>query len=187
MPPRRKDTVLVSERLVITPARKSDFEDWSELRKSSRKHLERWEPLWSKDANSRADWTRRTHAWKNGWKSGRAFVFLIRRLKDDRLVGGISLTNVRPWPASAASMGYWLGKDFQGHGYMAEGVGAVCQWSFSELGLYRIEAGILASNLRSRKVLETNGFQEEGHAKAYLEIAGERRDHVLFALVRPDS
>ena len=183
----RKDTVIVSARLVIEPARKKDFEDWSGLRKRSRKHLQPWEPTWPKDANSRADWARRLQAWKNGWKSGRAYVFMIRRLKDGKLVGGISLTNVRGWPANSASLGSWLGQDHQGQGLMQEGVGAVCDWAFRELHLYRVEAGILASNLRSRKVLETNGFREEGHAKEYLEIAGVRRDHVLFALVRPSA
>jgi len=120
----RKDTVIVSTRLVIEPARKKDFEDWSGLRKRSRKHLQPWEPTWPKDANSRADWARRLQAWKNGWKSGRAYVFMIRRLKDGKLVGGISLTNVRGWPANSASLGYWLGQDHQGQGLMQEGVGA---------------------------------------------------------------
>ena len=180
----RKDTVIVSRRLVIEPARKKDFEDWSSLRRRSRKHLQPWAPSWPKDANSRADWARRLHAWKAGWKRGRAYVFLVRRLKDGRLVGGVSLTNVRAWPANSASLGYWLGEDYQGHGFMQESVKAVCDWALSELQLHRVEAGILASNLRSRKVLEACGFLEEGHAKEYLEIAGVRRDHVLFALTR---
>ena len=68
---------------------------------------------------------------------------------------------------------------------LQESVKAVCDWALSELQLHRVEAGILASNLRSRKVLEACGFLEEGHAKEYLEIAGVRRDHVLFALTRP--
>ena len=187
MPVHRKGTAIVTQRLVIEPARKKDFEDWSALRKRSRKHLQPWEPTWPRDANSRADWGRRLLAWKAGWKSGRAYVFLIRRVKDGKLVGGVSLTNVRSWPANSASLGYWLGHDQQGHGFMQEGVGAICDWAFRELQLHRIEAGILASNLRSRKVLESNGFREEGHAEKYLEIAGVRRDHVLFALVRSDT
>ena len=182
----RKETVSVSDRLVIEPPRKRDFKDWSHLRKRSRKHLQPWEPSWPEDANSRADWSRRLQAWKSGWQSGRAYVFLIRRLEDNELVGGVSLTNVRGWPADSASLGYWLGINFQGQGLMQEGVRAVCDWAFNNLHLHRIEAGILASNLRSRKVLESNGFREEGHAEKYLEIAGVRRDHVLFALVRRD-
>ena len=67
---------------------------------------------------------------------------------------------------------------------MRESVIAVCDWAFAALRLWRIEAGTLAENNRSRKVLEAAGFEEEGYARAYLEIAGERRDHVLFGLVR---
>ena len=187
MRPSRHDTLIVTERLVIAPARNRDFADWSKLRARNREHLEKWEPRWPKDASTREDWGRRLKAWKKGWKDGHAFVFLIRRQDNDRMIGGVSLTNVRSWPASSASLGYWLGEKSEGHGYMAESVGAICDWAFGTLQLHRIEAGTLASNLRSRKVLETNGFQEEGYARAYLEIAGKRRDHVLFGLVRPDS
>lgn len=181
----RRDTVIVSRRVVLEPPRKKDFKDWAALRKKSRAHLEKWEPAWPKDANSKADWGRRVQSWKAGWSSRRAYVFLLRLLDDRRLIGGVSLTNVRSWPSNTASLGYWLGEEFEGQGYMQEGVAAVCEWAFSDLNLSRIEAGIIASNLRSRRVLESNGFEEEGHAKAYLEIAGKRRDHILFGLVRP--
>jgi ribosomal-protein-alanine N-acetyltransferase len=56
------------------------------------------------------------------------------------------------------------------------------------LWLYRaheVLPGIVPENARSRRVLEGTGFAEEGRATAYLEIAGTRRDHILFGLVRP--
>jgi ribosomal-protein-alanine N-acetyltransferase len=36
----------------------------------------------------------------------------------------------------------------------------------------------------SRRVLEKNGFQEEGYAENYLQIDGKWADHVLFGLTR---
>ncbi|KCZ93884.1 acetyltransferase [Hyphomonas johnsonii MHS-2] len=182
-----RDTLITSERLVLMAPRRADFEDWSSIRTASRSHLEPWEPRWPTDANSKADWTRRLRAWTVAWKEGRAYVFLIRRVSDNALVGGASLTHVRAWPASSASLGYWLGADFEGQGYMREAVSTLCGWAFGRLGLWRIEAGTLAENDRSRQVLESVGFTEEGYARAYLEIAGERRDHVLFGLVRPQN
>jgi [ribosomal protein S5]-alanine N-acetyltransferase len=183
----QRDTLIASERLVLEPPRKSDFEDWAALRTASRAHLEPWEPVWPGDANSKADWARRLKAWNAAWKSAQAYVFLIRRISDNTLIGGASLTHVRTWPASSASLGYWLGADFEGSGYMREAVIAMTAWGFDRLGLWRIDAGTLAENYRSRKVLETAGFEEEGYARGYLEIAGERRDHVLFGLVRPQN
>jgi ribosomal-protein-alanine N-acetyltransferase len=181
----QRDTLITSERLVLAAARRSDYEDWAALRTASRAHLEPWEPVWPGDANSRADWARRLKAWNAAWKNAQAYVFLIRRISDNALIGGASLTHVRTWPASSASLGYWLGADFEGAGYMRESVIALTAWAFDRLGLARIDAGTLAENNRSRKVLETAGFEEEGYARAYLEIAGERRNHVLFGLVKP--
>ena len=58
--------------------------------------------------------------------------------------------------------------------------------AFGELGLHRIEAGTVPHNVRSRAVLERNGFVRFGYAPAYLKIAGEWRDHVLYqALSEP--
>ncbi len=164
------ETLIVSSRLVLAPARRSDYEDWAKLRAASRAYIEPWEPLWPSDALSRRDWNRRLKAWNEAWRAGTAFVFFIRRVSDNALVGGLSFTQVKPWPADSASLGYWQGADFEGQGYMR---------------LWRIEAGIVPENARSRRVLEGTGFAEEGLAAAYLEIAGARRDHVLFGLVRP--
>jgi ribosomal-protein-alanine N-acetyltransferase len=99
----------------------------------------------------------------------------------------VSLTNVRGWPAQAANIGYWVGEPYEGQGYMQEAVGTVCAWAFQVLDLCRIEAGTLPNNERSQRVLAKVGFEREGYARDYLEIAGKREDHILFALVRPTS
>lgn len=181
----RSDTVVTTKRLVLSPPHKRDFSDWADARNRSAEHLAPWEPSWPVEAHSRADWSHRLKAWRQGWKDGRAFVFLIRRLEDRQMVGGLSLTNVRGWPILSAHLGYWLGGDFQGNGLMPEAVAGACDWAFHALRLERMEAGTLPENTRSRRVLEKVGFVEEGYAKAYLEIAGKRRDHILYGLVRP--
>jgi len=180
------DTVIPAGRVMLMAARKSDYAEWAELRRESRDWLEPWEPRWPQDALSRRDWLRRVSAWNAAWKAGAGYVFLIRRMSDNQLLGGASLTQVRPWPANSASLGYWIGAPYAGQGYMQEAVRGLCDWAFPALRLVRIEAGIVPGNDRSRRVLEAAGFAEEGRATAYLEIAGQRQDHILFALVSPD-
>lgn len=182
--PLQAQTLITSDRLVLSPARKSDYQDWAKLRRDSRTHLEPWEPSWGEDALSMADWKRRVKAWNAGWRAGRAFIFLARKIETGELVGGVSLSNVRPWPAQMGSVGYWLGQEATGFGYMSEALGAVCYWAFQTLQLERVEAGCLVENSRSRAVLERLGFTEEGLARAYLEIAGKRQDHLLYGLVK---
>ena len=147
--------------------------------------MQQWEPVWPRDAHSRNDFNRRLSAWDKGWRSGQALIFFIRRQSDNALLGGLSLTQIRGWPSSSGTLGYWLGAAYEGDGYMREAVRALCDWSFTTLGLSRIEAATLDSNARSQEVLLANGFQREGLARAYIEIAGVYQDHVLFGLVRP--
>lgn len=180
------EILITSSRLFLAPAARADYAEWAELRHSSRAHLEPWEPRWPDDALTRRDWRRRLQAWNHARRAGSAYVFLLRRLSDNVLLGGASLTQVRPWPASSASLGYWMGQRHTGHGYMQEAVASLCDWAFLTLGLARIEAGILPENVRSRRVLERTGFRQEGLAAGYLEIDGVRREHVLFGLVRPE-
>ncbi len=183
MLPSQRDTLITTPRLALAPAARTDFEDWAKLRLESREHLEKWEPRWSNDAGSRPDWNRRLKAWSLGWKQGQTHVFLFRTIETGELIGSVSLTNVRGWPSHTANLGYWVGASFQGKGYMQEAVTALCGWAFEVRGLERIEAGTLPENTRSRQVLERVGFKEEGLAAAYLEIGGQRRDHVIYGLV----
>ena len=184
MGPDRTMTVISAERVYLVPPAESDFREWALLRASSRDYLEPWEPLWPEDALTRQSWKRRIRIWRSAWKTRAAYVFLIRRVTDDTLLGGISLSHVRPWPAETATLGYWIGQGFSGQGYMREAVRTLCDWAFRAASLSRIEAGIVPENQRSRGVLEATGFREEGRAASYLEIAGVRRDHILFGLVK---
>jgi ribosomal-protein-alanine N-acetyltransferase len=46
--------------------------------------------------------------------------------------------------------------------------------------LHRIEAGTLAHNAASQRVLEHNGFVRFGLAPKHLKIAGKWQDHIMF-------
>lgn len=82
---------------------------------------------------------------------------------DDRLMGviGLKLTD-----GSAPELGYWLGEDFWGRGYVTEAVEALLA-AVAETGLAEtIVARALASNPASLRVMEKCGFvvTEHGHS-----------------------
>lgn len=58
-------------------------------------------------------------------------------------------------------------------------------WAFDELGLHRLMANYMPRNERSARLLASLGFEREGYAKRYLQIAGAWEDHVLAALIAP--
>jgi ribosomal-protein-alanine N-acetyltransferase len=183
----RDDTpVLTGKRVVLRGPRLSDFAQWRAVRKDSRDFLKPFEPRWSE-----ADLAHRVFAARirRGRREARAgtdysfFVFLPYA-NGDKLVGGITLSNVRRRAAQFANLGYWMGKDYAGQGLMTEAVGLVIPYVFETLGLHRLHAAFLPGNMASRRVLEKNGFVEEGYAANYLQIDGRWADHVLFGLTR---
>lgn len=175
-----------TERLVLAYPRAGDYAPWARLRRASREHLEPFEPAWPSDALSRDDWRRRLRTWRESQRAGSAHVFLAWRRRGRALTGGVALNNVRYGSVRSASVGYWLGEAHTGEGLMSEALEAVCRWAFDGLGLERLEAAILPGNNASIGVIQRVGFREEGAARSYLEIAGRRRDHLLFGLVRTD-
>ena len=177
---------LHGETVYLRAPRGRDWRDWSELRRESREFLVAWEPVWPYDALSRRSYRRRLRLYNHEWRAGTGAAFFIYRSGDDRLLGGITLSNIRRGVAQTASLGYWIGQPFARQGYMSEALLLVVGFVFDRLGLNRLEAACLPENEASRKLLSKLGFKEEGVARQYLRINGEWRDHAIFALLRAD-
>lgn len=161
----------------------SDYAAWAELRALSRDHLVPWEPTWPRDELSRSSYRRRLRHHQREMREDLGYAFLLMEDGPDRLLGGITLSNVRRGVTQSASLGYWLGKPYVGRGYMTEAVGAVLGYAFTSLRLHRVEAACMPDNAASVGVLERNHFEREGYARHYLYIAGAWRDHVLYARI----
>ncbi|HEX5771888.1 MAG TPA: GNAT family protein [Nocardioidaceae bacterium] len=108
-------------------------------------------------------------------------------LDDGRLVGRITLSGIERGPFQNCRLGYLVGEDSNGRGLATSAVREVVEIAFAELGLHRVEAGTLVDNVRSQRVLARNGFVRFGLAPAYLNIAGEWRDHVMYQKVRAET
>ncbi|MFM2043759.1 MAG: putative ribosomal-protein-alanine acetyltransferase [Pseudomonadota bacterium] len=170
----------------VRPGSAKDWESWAALRDLSREFLTPWEPTWPADGLSRAAFTRRLRRQAAEWREDQGYSFLTFEQTTDRLVGGISLTNVRRGVAQMATMGYWVGHPFARRGYTTESVRLVLGFAFGQLGLHRVEAACLPTNIPSQGVLLKAGFVREGYARAYLRIDGKWADHILFAMLKDD-
>jgi [ribosomal protein S5]-alanine N-acetyltransferase len=163
----------------------ADYADWAELRALSREHLTPWEPVWPRDDLTRSAYKRRIrHYQREAWDD-QGYAYSIFRVADDKLVGGITLSNVQRGVTQSATMGYWLGLPFVRQGYMSDAVSALIPFSFETLRLHRLEAATQPGNMPSMRVLERCGFEREGYARGYLKINGAWQDHVLYGLVAP--
>jgi ribosomal-protein-alanine N-acetyltransferase len=156
------------------------------LRRQSREFLRPFEPRWSELDLGRSAYEARLGRGRQEARRGTDFAFLVfeRQPGGEKLVGGVTISNIRRRAAQFGTLGYWMGEPFAGRGLMSEAVGALLPFFFDTLNLHRLQAAFLPHNIASRRVLEKNGFREEGYAEHYLQIDGKWADHVLFALTR---
>lgn len=175
-----------TERLVLRLPQHDDFQGWSGLREESQAFLQPWEPVWSDGHLSRRSFTNRVYWARRAEAQGTALPLVMIRRADNRLVGAITLDNIRRGPAQAGTLGYWVGAGFARQGYMREAITSVVHFAFTRLDLSRVEAACLPENAPSRGVLEKTGFKYEGVAQAYLQINGRWRNHVLYSCLRAD-
>jgi [ribosomal protein S5]-alanine N-acetyltransferase len=164
-----------------------DYSAWAELRAASRPHLTPWEPQWARDELSRSAFRRRLRQYQRELRDDHGYAFFVFREADARLLGGLTINNVRRGVAQAASIGYWIGAAHAGNGYMTHAVRTVLPFAFGTLNLHRLEAACLPHNASSARVLEKVGFRREGLARRYLKIDGQWQDHDLYALLCDDA
>jgi ribosomal-protein-alanine N-acetyltransferase len=167
--------------VILRPYRSGDYAEWAEVRLASRDFLQPWEPIWPEDDLTRAGFRRRLLAYQREIELGTGFPFLVFR--DGRLVGGISLNNVRRGIAQMGSVGYWSSVTARRQGNTLAGVRVLAEFAFGPLGLHRLEAACVPTNEASKNLLLKAGFRQEGYAAAYLKINGEWRDHLTFGLL----
>ena len=167
--------------------RMPDFASWARLRHESREFLTPWEPSWASDELTKGAFRRRIKRYQKETRHDSAYAFFVFRNDDDALMGGCTLSNVRRGVTQCCALGYWIGERFAGQGYMYDAVRALIPFIFTTLGLHRIEAACLPTNEPSKNLLVKTGFRQEGIARRYLQINGEWRDHVLFALLSDEA
>ncbi|CAN5765529.1 GNAT family protein [soil metagenome] len=175
-----------TERLILRLPEMSDHAAWTQLRRGGQAFLRDWEPIYAPDYLSRRSFRNRVYWAHRAREEGKALALFLIGRDERRLMGAITLDNIRQGPAQTANVGYWIGPDFARQGFMFEALNAVVRHSYATLDLSRIEAACLPENVASRGLLERAGFKYEGVAQAYLQINGRWRNHVLYAHLRGD-
>ncbi|MXQ08770.1 GNAT family N-acetyltransferase [Alphaproteobacteria bacterium GH1-50] len=184
---RRRGRVRIdTERLILRPPVHADYKPWATLRQESASFLKPWEPEWSSDHLTRKSFVNRVYWANRSIAQGTAIPLFLERRTDGRILGAITLDNIRRGPAQAGTIGYWIGEPFARSGFMKEALTALVHHAFEVVDLSRIESACLPENAASRGLLEKCGYKYEGVAQSYLQIAGRWRNHVLYANLRRD-
>ena len=86
-----------------------------------------------------------------------------------------------------ATVGYWIRPTRRRRGHAVAALRALSEWAWRLPEIHRLQLHIEPSNAASRRTAERAGYEREGLLRAWQEIEGERRDMVVYGMIRPGS
>lgn len=152
-------------------------EELFQLTDENRDFLGRWLP-WVDAVHEPDDTAKFINESQQQWKDNLGFQAAI--LFEGRLAGVIGHHNI-DWTNQKTSLGYWLGKSYQGQGIITKCCRSIVTHAFEELNLHRVEIHCAADNDRSRAVPERLGFREEATLRQAARLNEQFVDLVVYA------
>lgn len=114
---------------------------------------------------------------------GSGFSFTIVDVSTEQAVGHCGLW-LKELSEGRATAGYSVVASARGRGLGADALTALTDFGFSLPALHRIALYIEPWNLSSVRTAERAGYHREGLLRSHQEIAGQRRDMLLYAAIR---
>lgn len=99
-------------------------------------------------------------------------------------IGGIGVHLQPDIYCKNAELGYWLGEEYWGKGYITTAVHVMIKYAFENFEIERIFAKPFGSNIASQKVLEKSGFILEAHLSKTIFKNNVFEDELIFAVRR---
>lgn len=118
-------------------------------------------------------------------KTGRSVTFVIEQMEDGWFFGLVEVRDINR-EHSQGELSFWLTVEAWGRGYMSDVVGVVVQYGFEDLDLNRLFAYHMTRNPASGRVLEKNGFKQEGLLRQCVRKWGQFEDVALMAILRQE-
>jgi RimJ/RimL family protein N-acetyltransferase len=121
-----------------------------------------------------------------GWAGDGPFTWAIVLRDSGRLAGMI---DIRP-QSHRVELGYILGREYWGRGYMTEVVRVVSDWVLAQPEVHRVWAVCDVDNLASARVMEKAGMAREGKLRRWAvhpNLSAEPRDFWCYSRVKEVS
>lgn len=114
------------------------------------------------------------------------YLFTIRTLDEDRLIGEIGLDGVQ-WSHGASYVGIGIGeRERWGKGYGTDAMQIILRFAFMELNLQRVSLTVFDYNPRAIRSYEKVGFVYEGRERGALRRDGSRHDILFMGILREE-
>lgn len=172
--------IIVDESIILDMIRPEHAERLFELSRSNKEELEAWFP-----------WVHRMHTishFKNfsmdsagRYAAGTEVPLVI--VYEGQLCGRIGIYNIDQ-QNQHASIGYWLGSEFQGKGIVTKACKKLITYGFKTLRLNRIEIKCGTTNIRSQGIPKKLNFTREGIARQAEFVNNRFIDIVVYSMLK---
>jgi len=105
---------------------------------------------------------------------------------DEEVVGGAGFAREEDLRTRTAEIGYWIGEPYWGRGIATRALKLATELALREFDFVRLQAGVLAWNRASCRVLEKAGYTLEGRLRQQGFKDGEVCDILMYALLRDE-
>ena len=114
------------------------------------------------------------------------YMFAIRTLADDRLIGFVDMDGF-DWVAGSAWVGIGIGEpEYWGKGYGTDAMRIILRYAFVELNLRRVALNVFEYNPRAIRSYEKAGFVHEGRQRGAMQRNGQRWDIIYMGILRAE-
>lgn len=86
-----------------------------------------------------------------------------------------------------AELGFWVGREYWGHGLARRASAVVLDWAYTERRLHRVTARTLGDNQRAASLLRALGFRQEGLQRQHQYHWGRFRDVALWGRLASEA
>lgn len=115
-----------------------------------------------------------------------SFLFAIRTITDDILIGFVSLDGIQ-WSHGTAWVAIGIGeRSYRGKGLGTDAMREALRYAFTELNLYRVNLDVFEYNKPAIRSYEKAGFVHEGRLPERLHRDGRYWDLLFMGILRDE-
>jgi len=177
-------TYQIDERLSLRMFHVGDAQELFDLTMDSKEELKEWLG-WLDYIETVDDTKQNIEARVKGMQETGGLPKSFALLYDNQIAGTIGYNDIDRG-IRCGTVGYWLGRSYQGNGLMTRALQTIVDYGFESLQLDKIEIRVATDNVKSRALPERLGFQQEGTLRQAEWLYDRYVDHVVYGLLREE-
>ncbi|MGG0656415.1 GNAT family N-acetyltransferase [Rummeliibacillus pycnus] len=171
--------IKISDDLLLRPVNPEDANALFSLTDSDREYLREWLP-WVDGTKTNEDTINYIAFSQKGEKDGTLLNLSI--VWNGEVVGITGFNNIDR-TNRVATIGYWLGSEYQGNGIMTRAVHALTDFAFKQLFMNKVEIRAAVENKKSRSIPERLKYTQEGTLRSNEWLYDHYVDHAVYGIL----